>query len=129
MPDKKLTDNEIIKAIERCMIPIGRGGCQGCPMYNEEKRLKKLFKMIIDLINRLQEENERLQSINDSFTDIGKLYSEIKAEAYKECIEKVKEHSNKMELVCSGALVRTDYTITKEKLDNLLKEMVGESNV
>lgn len=47
----------------------------------------------------------------------------LKAEAYKECIEKVKENSNKMELVCSGALVRIDYTITEEKLDNLLKEL------
>lgn len=52
-----------------------------------------------------------------------------KAEAYKECIERVKENSNKMELVCSGALVRTDYTITKETLDNLLNEFERKENI
>lgn len=52
----------------------------------------------------------------------------IKAEVYKECIEKVKETSNKTELVCSGALVRTDYTITKKTLDNLLKEFERKEN-
>lgn len=61
----------------------------------------------------------------------GELAEEIqiaKAEAYKECIEKVKEHSNKTELVCSGALVSTDYTITEESLDSLLNEFERKEN-
>ena len=36
----------------------------------------------------LQAEVERLAEENKSFADIGKMYSEIKAEAIKECIEK-----------------------------------------
>ena len=52
--------------------------------------------------------------------------SQIRAEAIKEFAELVKENSNKMDLVCSGALVKRDYTITEEKLDNLVKEMVGD---
>lgn len=117
MSDKNLTDNEIIKAIERCMIPIGRGGCQGCPMYNEEKCLKKLFKMIVDLINRLQAENERLEKEVETFSDIGKMYSEVKAEAYKECIERVKDID---QCTFDGWI-----EFPEDKLDNLLKGLVG----
>ena len=68
-------------------------------------------------------EGDFCKPCNIVFTDIGKMCSEIKAEAYKECIEKVKEKSNKNDFVCSGTLVITDYTITEEDLDNLLKEL------
>ena len=40
----------------------------------------------------------------------------------------MKENSNKMDLVCSGALVKRDYTITEETLDNLSKELVGDAD-
>ena len=43
----------------------------------------------LDLINRLQAENERLKKVNDSFTDIGKMYSELKAEAIKDYKERL----------------------------------------
>ena len=188
MPDKKLTDNEIIKALECCSDEMG---CKkGCPCFDPKSKSSHcaavgdngLEKLALDLINRLQEkdetrhkvfetkceeleivkaENERLKvkcentqigynflkaDFEESKADkiiaerkekdardlfkstVGQL-KQAKAEAYKECIEKVKEHSNKAELVCSGALVRTEYTITKEKLDNLLNELVGENNV
>lgn len=36
---------------------------------------------------------ERLQKENENFADIGKMYSEIKAEAYKEFAELLKKHS------------------------------------
>lgn len=51
-----------------------------------------------------------------------------KAAAYKECIEKVKEKSKKSEIVCSGALVTTSYLISAKNLNNLLNELVGDSN-
>lgn len=53
----------------------------------------------------------------------------IKAEAYKECVEKVKEKASKTEYVCSGALVKTDYTITDKELDKLLKEVEVERGI
>lgn len=128
MPDKKLTDNEIVKALENCL----ENECNKCPFNDSETCQIDLMKLLFDLINRLQAENERLKAkVNhynycyDNF--VNKPIRRIKAEAYKECIEKVKETSNKTELVCSGALVRTDYTITEKKLDNLLKELVGET--
>lgn len=60
--------------------------------------------------------------------DAMKMYDTIKAEAYKECIEKVKEKSKKTEIVCSGALVTMSYAISNKNLNNLLKELVGENN-
>ncbi len=44
---------------------------------------------IADFINRQKAEIERLQEENKSFANIGKMYSEIKAEAIKECLNKV----------------------------------------
>lgn len=138
MPDK-LTDNEIIKALEEHYKKVDSG--YSCYLENggkgddEEEKYLYMVRDVLDLINRLQAENERLKGeVAKEFTcfvgDPHKVehcpYLEelktAKAEAYKECIEKVKENSNKTELVCSGALVRTDYTITEEALDNLLKE-------
>ena len=106
-----MTDNEIIKALECCSS--GSYGCEnGCPLDKEcdspIRGGEKIMQNAFDLINHqkaelkatiagqetLQKyiaeqkaEIERLQSVVDSFTDIGKMYSEIKAEAYKEFAE------------------------------------------
>lgn len=114
MPDK-LTDAEIVKALE-CCIDVNGANCHECP-YDECCSYPKstMLEDALDLFNRLQAENEvlkarigvyetcnarkdeanrhleaeneRLKATVDSFTDIGKLYSEIKAEAYKEFAE------------------------------------------
>lgn len=136
MPDK-LTDNEVKKALEICVSE--HLGCEdGCPLDGMNCG-NEIPKLALDLINRQEAEKESLKAeverlkeqntiVKDGFIELQKLHSEIKAEAYKECIEKVKENSNKMELVCSGALVRTDYTITKKSLDSLLNEFERKEN-
>ena len=121
-----------------------------CSIHSQEHNV---LKDTLDLINRLQAENEQLKSdisvsrdaymsMKDRYEyekekvenakqkciDIAKALKTAKAEAYKECIEKVKEKSKKSEVVCSGALVTTSYLISAKNLDNLLKEMVGENN-
>lgn len=53
------------------------------------ERLIELIQNAVGGCARHWAEIERLQSIADSFADIGKLYSEIKAEAYKEFAEEV----------------------------------------
>lgn len=62
MTDKKLTDKEIVKALECCSE---EDKCKECPYYNKGnfKCLNyKFFKDLLDLINRLQAENERLKN-------------------------------------------------------------------
>ena len=154
MPDKKLTDKEIIKALECC---ISDKPCSKtkCPFYKNgcENGIYSLEKSALDLINRLQARVEKcekvehfadktiatLQAENERLNNCVKSEDEIKAimkvtmepmvraitneqidtavklakaEAYKECIEKVKD-------------LRRNYTgyAFDKKLDNLLKEM------
>ena len=122
--DKKLTDNEIIKALECCKSDTSL--CNDCPYDKIGECIEKLCADSIDLINRLQAENERLTQFSGILLHNGsELFKEIetvKAEAYKECIEKVKEEINKHSY---GVLHKT---VINHKLDNLLKELVGEDN-
>ena len=139
-----MTDNEIIKALECCK---SKCDCSGCLLKKEEYCVNVLKNLTLDLINRQKAEMEkneniirladkaietqnaeieRLKATVDSFTDIGKLYSEIKAEAYKEFAERLKMRAinryNEFE----------DYQAypyaTIEHIDNLLKELVGDND-
>jgi hypothetical protein len=104
-----MTDNEIKKALydykNSNLIQVGNG---------------KVISIsdIIDLINRLQAENERLKNHIQEGIDLAKQLPEMlaitKAEAYKEFAEKVKEY-----LKANGFMFCSN-------VDNLLKEMVGE---
>ena len=135
MPDK-LTDKEIVKALRSWLEEIRKSRQAYLEKVNEEHypsmRYEYLLSDTIHEINRLQAENERLQEMLQALytaVPIGnnkKFANElqkIKAEAYKECIEKVKEeiyrqrHSRSLE--ASGERAR----IIKI-FDNLLKELV-----
>ena len=118
-----MTDNEIVKALECCIKSSHFGECfkNQCPLVSEKGckvGKETLYPYLLDLINRLQAENERLKK--GWRTDVI-LTANAKAEAYKECIEKVKE--NLMFLPLSAMPERF---VTESVLDNLLKELVGE---
>ena len=142
MPDKKLTDNEIVKALEKrikdlpCIHEKYEPACgmwcehlhKWCIDFNN-KSLKEncseykpccsmsLEKQILDLINRLQAENDRLA--RDVFTykirwaKAENRETKAKAEAYKEFAERLKEEH---------------FLADEHDIDNLLKELVGEDN-
>jgi hypothetical protein len=139
-----VNDNEIVKALECCMGMI-EGECEECPMCNKEYCKDALMGYSRNLINRLQADQEalingqeslqkyiadlqaeieRLQGVIDSFTDIGKLYSEIKSEARKEFAERLKEdfdtYPDEEELMAL-------YMINL--IDNLLAEMNGKEKL
>ena len=84
-----MTDNEIKKALECCSTYKGK--CTDCPAFVKVDRsnCKKVLLGAIEIINRLQSENERLSKITRP------LIAEIKAEAYKEFCERLKEKSFK----------------------------------
>lgn len=120
-----MTDNEIIKALECCVL--NKHICpHTCPMLKSKDCLESLRKYALDLITHQQDEIERLKETVDSFTDIGKLYSEIKTEAYKEFAERVKE---KIYTAHFGRGKNEFFvtTINPDDLDNLVKERVGDS--
>ena len=117
MPDKNLTDNEIKKALECCGKQFDCVFCEcveNCPQDTN-----KLNGLALDLINRQEEEMEGLRATIDSFADIGKLYSEIKAEAYRECMARVEERlSHKL----SPELLKYIH----DDLQDELNKMVGD---
>ena len=136
MPDK-LTDSEIIKALECCSE---ENKCRQCPYYNKGnfKCLNyKFFKDLLDLINRLQAENERLKkSLKEQGKRLaierGQKYEQIdiiiklkdqlitaKAEAYKEFADRLKRIPSADKDV---------QEIFEERIDNLLKKLVGDNN-
>lgn len=116
MTDKKFTDEEIIKRLERC---VKRGNRN----YDTD--------MVLDLINRQKSEIERLQKevnlVSIQFQDVQERTNEVKAEAYKECLAKVK---NYIKTHCNPyGKPDFDYNTSIRILnfiDNLVKEMVGE---
>ena len=126
--DKKLTDSEIVKALE-CCVRFKQICPETCPMVNVRQCKVDLRKNTLALINRQKAEIERLKEeynrlLNSELQQYEKEYNTgyddsrktAKAEAYKECIEKVKKE------------LSFGKHITTEQLDNLVKEMVGENN-
>ena len=146
-----MESNDIIKALECC---ANCENCSyettNCILAKEMECRSLLAQNALDLINRQRTEIERLKQRNAVYEaanrcivwqrdrrdrEIEELHSQIaglniykskiKAEAYKEFAEKVKEFMhNKFK-----ALDEYEFEyITERDIDNLLKEMVGENN-
>ena len=126
MTDKKLTDEEIIKALAELSRYTGF-----------QKKYTQVLNATLDLIKRQKSEIERLKSANDekfrqwnmlaekTKTHYANLYNEakdkLKAEAYKEFAERLKQST------VMAVMGNKIYAVATSKgVDNLLKEMVGE---
>ena len=112
MTDKKFTDEEIIKRLEKC---VKRGNRN----YDTD--------IVLDLINRQKAEIERLkQSLNIELENFATEYdNKIKSEAVKEFAERLKtEYAKGM----SWFKKKESYYVDAGDIDNLVKEMVGEDN-
>lgn len=126
MTDKRLTDEEIIKALTELSRYTGF-----------QKKYTQVLNATLDLIKRQKLEIERLKSANDekfrqwdmlaekTKTHYANLYNEakdkLKAEAYKEFAERLKQST------VMAVMGNKIYAVATSKgVDNLLKEMVGE---
>ena len=105
MIDKKLTDNEIIKALECCDLPVGETVLDGA----------------LNLINRQKAEIERLQKHIQEGIDLAKQIPEMVALAQAEAI---KQFAERLKADCPANLL----VIHFDAIDNLVKEMVGDDN-
>ena len=136
MCNRQLSDSEIIKECRN------KGLQNGSTLGSHSG----FMDIVADRFEELLVENERLKSCvksEDEVRDIAKrtmvpLVKEItreqidiavkyaKAEAYKECIEKVKEKANKCFASRNGVVLEetTTYNISKISLDEILKELV-----
>ena len=93
----------------------------------EIANLETELKAMRGAANGFKAEVERLQSVADSFTDIGKLYSEIKAEAYKEFADKV-ENEIDCQPCSKGMQESAERYRIKRIINNTLKELVGDAD-
>ena len=125
----KLTDEQIVKALEFCSSS-DLGECKSCPFYEQCENDELLAKYTLDLINRqsaeideLKKENEgwyRLHKINrdlmlqydDRVKELKKKIQTAKSEAMKEFIEWLQENGH--------------INFSSEMRLNLVKEMVGD---
>ena len=133
--EPKLTDEQIIKALEICNAESG--SCIGCSLRKLDGCVKQLQISVLDLINRQKAEIERLEAeINESneadreaelhalteSKESAKLFCEAinhaKSEARKEFATFLKNLINR-DLYHSGRIII-------KKIDKLLKEMEGE---
>ena len=146
MADKKLNDDGIIKALELCSKSLSIKTCQKCPFYLQTNCVSALKLNAIDLINRQKAEIERLETVADKdfnqwnmlaektkqhYADLYKEAKDsLKAEAYKEFAERLKEIVSQNDYPLADKLNSIDrgmFTIGFEQaIDEVLKEMVGE---
>ena len=128
--DKKLTDKEIVKALEIFVNSVGKGFVFANvdikkDGVNEFKHIDLSFDEIFDLINRLQAENERLSQFGGILlrngSELFKTLNGAKAEAYKEFANELKCRTHEISY-------NTMQVVNKDDIDNLLKELVGEGD-
>ena len=127
MTDKKPTDKWLEEIREKISCPqLGdeHYGAWGILTLNQRRTIKRLLDFIEAqeaYINRLQADSKRLKKVQMQLDDAMKMYHVIKAEAYKEFAERLKEEIN----------VRTTFSKEQDKnvlsyIDNLLKELTNE---
>ena len=139
----KLTDEQIIKALE-CCNSTAIGQClKKCPYYNYAATcINTMVNDALDLINRQKAEIEKLEEDNNFHIRLEALLAEqrggrdelieqidaqnnelrirlktTKAEAIKEFVERLKKEI---------AHIPAWGSVAEKKIDNLVKEMVGE---
>lgn len=111
MPNK-LTDNDIKKGLEICIKEEFVGAVPNA--------VRDVIKTALDLINRLEAENERLKEENQeqdqAILNTLRKVRKIRLDAYKEFADRLK--ANTRWLFSTVSL--------NNEIDNLLKELIGE---
>jgi hypothetical protein len=137
-----MKDKEIIKALECC---TDKNNCSNCPLLDVAHCDIALATHSLDLINR---QKQTIREITEQFVVLGREYDALykeslnqkaeverlhsfetyrhcRAKAIKEFAKKLKEH--KHECGCNFRK-KPVFAVTVNKIDNLVKEMVGETN-
>jgi hypothetical protein len=151
----KVTDEQIIKALECCIESTSRNDCEdlkcpacdeiGCYFMNQsteyypESLIQEMGKAVLDLITRQKAEIERLQTEKAKLHKlIPKMIKEAKSEAYKEVAERFKYfvlHED-IEIVDCKCTDYQNYVNganqfrhqVKNGIDNLLNELTEGGN-
>jgi hypothetical protein len=128
---EKLTDNEIIKALECCKTTLSEiGACKECPLYQGEGHtcITTLSKNALDLIKCQKAEIEDLKKVIETMTneqlqfgfEAESKIEQAKAEAIKEFAERLKRH-------CYFDHKDQRNAVAEVIIDHYVKEMVGDA--
>jgi hypothetical protein len=136
MPDKNLTDAEIVKTVKSYEEKILANGIKSLEPFE----VREIVERQQEQINRQQAENERLKTENRILSQKRvnlferlEIIDEAKAEAYKEFADRLNKEAEKVDIDREGDFVSTDDKLydtvadwCKVTSNNLLKELVGE---
>lgn len=103
MKEKKLTDEEIVKALECCTVDEVTD-CENCPLIKESCAI--IRKYALDLIHRLQSENEQLTEENKK---LDKLLSEKRLDELKVA----------REIIAQNCILNEENAELKKQVDEL----------
>ena len=119
-----MTDNEIKKALEHCVI-YGAEGCINCPLYQKPNCFQILSKGSLSIINRYEAEIENFSHNIKKLTEEHTRLQKMLDDKCDRCIARTKAEANKefAERLCEGR-VSNDPVVIAAKC--LLKEMAGE---
>ena len=118
-----MTDKEIIKALECCTKGNTSDVCADCPLRTTDictEEENGVLKLALDLNNRQQAEIERLEQ---ELFDRSLTIETWKWEAIKEFAERLKNATLPIRI---GGQYNYD-VISKQSIDHILKEMVGDA--
>ena len=133
MTPEKLTDEQIVKAFGNVELSCRVDCSNNCPYISKAFCEDTIKEDVLDLINRLKAENNKLKyNVNyyknyDEKRDTAlhsKLIAEAKTEARNEAIKEFAEELNS--LFCP--MCEYDGRDIKDVINTLLKEKVGEVN-
>ena len=115
----KLTDTEILKALE-CCVSDDINSCDDCPFFEQCENYQRIEEIALDLINRQKAEIERLREgikfEREIVDNIPNLLLQAQSEARKEFAERLLTENGTMD----------KRIISAERVKNLLEEMEGE---
>ena len=116
-----MTDNEIIKALEWCEQfedNIVLSGVRGNKLISALQTMQTVKHVLKDYNRKKAEIRETRRDLLNEIISLKHQLETARAEAIKECIEKIKEE----------ILFYSNMTEVDDFLDNLVEEMVGDSD-
>lgn len=126
-----MTDNEIIKALECCVLKKGCGECPANPhIRNYGFCTASLIKGAYDLINRQNAEIERLNGCVKSEDEVRKIMKSQMTSVIREITNEQIDFAvnlSKAEAIKDFAeIIISDYPEMEYYLNNIVEEMIGE---
>ena len=131
----EMTDNEIIKALECCSNPCGND-CDECPKFVENYDTiiecgVFLMADALSLINRQKAEIESLNSRIFALNDTNKILMDSQEVYWRNKVKEFAVRLKEMVAISEDREYRSGYDFSAdavfEDIDNLVKEMVGDT--